>query len=334
MANFSFMMIGQDDQSLTSAQLLSGSATMTVSSAAQMVTVTDNAGDVRLDDDSSSSPQVLDLNQQFLTTAYDGITGSRLIQSFGKYTAVNTTSGVTGTAYLIRFLTTTNPTDPTEPGTQFGQWYIAFSFDTDPGNVITLGARDAVGAVNYSGLYVCFTHGTMLRTPFGEICVENLSVGDLVTTLDHGPQPIRWIGSRSVMAFANATPVVIKAGALGNSRDLSVSQQHRMLITDWRAELMFGEPQVLVPAKSLVNHDTIFLQKGGEVEYFHILFDQHELVWAEGILSESFHPGTIGLASLELETQDEVRALFPELAQASRPLARPALKNAEAALLA
>ena len=51
-------------------------------------------------------------------------------------------------------------TDPPEPGTLLGQWYIAFNFDTDPGNVIAFGTRDAVGVVNYSGLYVCLVPQT------------------------------------------------------------------------------------------------------------------------------------------------------------------------------
>jgi hypothetical protein len=329
-----FQMIGQDDQTLTSAQLLAGNTSMTILRKAQIVTVQDNPNsDVRLDDDVNSGAQVLDLNQQFTLYDYDGITAGHLIQAYGKYTAVNTTTGQTGTAILIRFVNVINPTDPTDSSAQLGQWYLAFTFDVDPGNVITLGPRDQVGGTNYVDIYICFAAGTLIATPSGPIAVEDLTTDDLVTTLDHGPQPIRWTGRRRVAATGNAAPVVFRAGAIGNDRDLMVSPQHRMLLTDWRAELMFGEPQVLVPAKALVNHDTIFVQEGGQVEYVHLLFDEHEIIFAEGVPSESFHPGATGLSTLDDPARDEVLALFPELRGIARPMARSSLSVKEATFM-
>ncbi len=160
----------------------------------------------------------------------------------------------------------------------------------------------------------CFTRGTSLRTPKGEVPIECLRIGDLVTTADHGDQPVRWIGSRKVAAIGKLAPVLIAANTLGNTRRLLVSQQHRMLLSNWRSQLLFGEEEVLVAAKHLVNGHNIRVIQGSEVEYFHVLFDHHEIVFAEGAPSESFYPVGEGFQCLDAEAQDEISNLFPGLA--------------------
>ena len=183
----------------------------------------------------------------------------------------------------------------------------------------------------------CFTRGTRIATPQGERAIETLRAGDKVWTLDHGSQVIRWAGSRRVAAIGALAPILIPAGCLGNSRDLRVSPQHRMLIGGWQAELLFSSHEVLVAACHLVDGRRIRPVAGGEVEYFHILFDRHEIVLAEGAPSESLHPGEQALGALDAVARGEVLALFPELAGATagpgRPTARRVLKAHEAAIL-
>lgn len=162
---------------------------------------------------------------------------------------------------------------------------------------------------------VCFAAGTMIETADGERAIETLRSGDLVRTADHDYQPIRWIGSSRVAANGSGAPILIKAGALGNARDLRVSPHHRMLLGGWQTEMLFGDPEVLVAAKHLVNDQTILRLEGGTVEYFHMLFDTHEIVFAEGAPSESFHPGQIGWRGLSDAARAEILALFPELQQ-------------------
>ena len=211
--------------------------------------------------------------------------------------------------------------------------------DPDNGTVeIFDAAGSLVGTISFTEIenIVCFTRGTMIETPAGEVAIQDLREGDLVLTRDHGPQPVRWIGSRVTPAAGKLAPVVIAEGALGNDRELRVSQLHRMLITDWRAELMFGEPEVLAAAKHLVNGDTIYVAEGGEVGYFHMLFDSHELVTANGAVSESFHPGEQGMSWLEEEVREEIFTIFPELRENAGtygPAARTSLRAYEARAL-
>ena len=144
----------------------------------------------------------------------------------------------------------------------------------------------------------CFVKGTLIATPTGPLPIEALKPGDLVETLDHGPLPLRWIGARTVDGQGDFAPVLIRAGALGNRRDLRVSPQHRMQIDDWRAALWFGAPRVLVAAQHLINGTTIRRAPTCRVTYLHMLFDHHAIVLAEGIPAESLHLGQTALASL------------------------------------
>ncbi|MBI1220905.1 MAG: type I secretion protein [Rhodobacteraceae bacterium] len=158
----------------------------------------------------------------------------------------------------------------------------------------------------------CFTPGTLIATPQGDRAVETLQPGDLVLTQDHGPQMLRWIGQRQVIGRGDFAPVRIAAGALGNRRDLLVSPQHRMLVGGWRAQLFFGADEVLVAARHLVNDTTIRVQPRPQVTYIHLLFDRHEVIFAEGAATESFYPGETILAG-DAALRSEIVSLFPEL---------------------
>lgn len=181
----------------------------------------------------------------------------------------------------------------------------------------------------------CFAAGTMIATAMGPQPVETLRVGDLVDTMDHGLQPVRWIGSRQVLGVGNFAPVRFEPGAIGNARPLTVSPQHRMLLTGWRAELHFGQDEVLVAAKHLVNGTTIRVVPNRDTTYLHLLFDCHEILWAEGVATESLHPGS-GLLEADPELRDEITALFPELAGRTVPwpTARPVLRGHEVPVIA
>ncbi|WP_425093952.1 Hint domain-containing protein [Tropicimonas sp. S265A] len=180
---------------------------------------------------------------------------------------------------------------------------------------------------------ICFVAGTLIETPTGLRPVEDLRPGQGVCTRDSGPQPVRWVGRRRVRADAAFAPIVIAQGQFGADRDTAVSPQHRVLVTGWQAEMLFGSAEVLVPAAALVNGDTVYRRPGGWVTYCHVLFDTHQIIRADGTWSESFHPGPCGLDTLAPEIRAELLALFPE-AEVPSALARPALRLTEGAVLA
>ncbi|SEN58081.1 Hint domain-containing protein [Paracoccus alcaliphilus] len=191
----------------------------------------------------------------------------------------------------------------------------------------------------------CFTRGTMIATPHGEVAIEDLREGDLVLTKDHGPQPVRWIGSTNVNAMQMALnekirPIRIKAGALGDNSpasDLVVSPQHRVLVRSKIAQRMFGTSEILVAARQLLQLDGIDIAGDlAGVEYFHMLFDRHEVVVSNGAETESLFTGPQALKALGRAAQEEIFTIFPELRDAGAVIeaARPMVSGRKGRKLA
>lgn len=197
-------------------------------------------------------------------------------------------------------------------------------------------------------LVICFTPGVMILTPGGVVPVETLRVGDAVVTCDHGVQAIRWVGSTHVprsqlLQKPQLYPILIRQDALGPgrpNRDMRVSRQHRILIDDWRAALWFGEPDgILVPAVALINGDTIVEDTAPDgVTYIHLAFDTHEVIFADGIEAESFHPSRRMIAGMSPSQRAELLEIFPDLqsdgSDHAFDAARPNAKTSEARVLA
>lgn len=212
--------------------------------------------------------------------------------------------------------------------------------DNDETTVFTYTVSDSEGNsdVGYVNLTTtpCFVAGTLIETVLGPVPVEALEVGMKVKTRDHGAQKIRWIGRSSRQALGKDAPVRIAAGALGLHEEIEVSPAHRVLLRSAWAEMMFGQEEVLVPAHQLVNDHSIRRRSDGTpVTYFHILFDQHEIVWGNGLESESYHPGADSLAGLDDATRAEFFDLMGDSWRDYAAMERPTLRSYETrALLA
>lgn len=224
-------------------------------------------------------------------------------------------------------------------------------------NVETNHIDEIVGIVAFEdGLIPCFTAGTRIQTPSGPANVEYLKVGDWVETVDNGAQQIRWIGRRQLQKSElseqpKLKPVRILAHALGRQlpeRDLLVSRQHRMFVSSKIAERMFGQPEVLIAAIKLTALPRIYVEEmANTVEYIHLLFDEHQLIYAEGAQTESLYLGEEAEKALNPEALDEVMEIFPHLkhrtelhmarhtpsTQQQKSLMRRHLKNAKALLM-
>jgi Hint domain len=160
----------------------------------------------------------------------------------------------------------------------------------------------------------CFAAGTMIATPAGERAVETLAAGDLVLTAAGAAKPVRWLGrttqTRLFADPARALPVRIAAGALGENlpvRDLLVSPGHAMLIEG-----------VLVHAGALVNGSSITVERHGPESFtlYHVETDAHDLLVADGAVTESF---LAGVEDLRFENWAERPAGLPVPAEMSYP---------------
>ncbi|MBO9478835.1 Hint domain-containing protein [Shimia sp. R11_0] len=192
---------------------------------------------------------------------------------------------------------------------------------------------------------ICFTPGTRIATPEGPKLIEALREGDRVQTRDSGAQEIQWIGSRRMtgarlFAMPKLRPIRIKPGALGIERpdqELLVSPEHRMLLRGATAEALFNAPEVLVAARDLVNGSTVAVDAAlREVTYVHLLLPGHEVIWANGVETESFHPASADLDNLAADDRARLMQHLPELARDPHsygPMARRNLTASEAAIL-
>ena len=209
-----------------------------------------------------------------------------------------------------------SPSEPLQPGVQ----YVKVSGTNN-------------GRSDYEDFIPCFTAGTMIRTKGGLCRVEDLESGDLVWTREGGFVPVGIVAQVTVSGTGKRAPIRFEAGALGNTRTLMVSPQHRMLVTDTRAELWFGEDEVLVPAIHLVGLKGVAQVQMEEVTYVHLVFETHQIVDAEGALTESFFPGVQAMRAIDRATYEEVNALFPELGERAPAPAAPILSGHEARVL-
>ncbi|WP_306045106.1 Hint domain-containing protein [Nioella sp. MMSF_3534] len=169
---------------------------------------------------------------------------------------------------------------------------------------------------------ICLTRGTLVLTDTGWTAIEEIAVGRGIATAEGEIEKVRWIG-RNLLGLdelkraPKLRPVRITAGALGQGlpwRDLLVSPQHRMLVRSAIARRMFGCAEVLIPAIKLTSLPGIYIDTKIEwVEYFHILLNQHEIIFAEGAQSESLYTGPQALIALSSDAREEILSIFPEL---------------------
>ncbi|MDP4893331.1 MAG: Hint domain-containing protein [Cypionkella sp.] len=214
-------------------------------------------------------------------------------------------------------------------------WVVRTSIDRSQS---AAGARAAGGVI-------CFTPETRIATPEGARQIRDLKAGDQILTRDNGPQQVLWTGFRRMSgarlyAMPHLRPIRFKRSAMGLYRpeeDLLVSPQHRMLVRGAAAQALFNTPEVLVAAEDLINDVTITVDHQlTEVTYVHILLEQHNIVWANGLETESFHPSNTSMDTVDPLHLRSLKAILPQVEanpHAYGDYARRNLSGSEAAIL-
>ena len=212
-------------------------------------------------------------------------------------------------------------------------WVMACNLPASP--VQQLGAQDVI----------CFASDATIATPDGPRPIATLRAGDLVTTRDNGPRPVLWIGQSTLSGLAlrrypHLRPIRLRRNAVLSGipdADLRVSPAHRVLVQGPRARALFGCDEVLAQARDLVDYDAIApdLALHG-VTYVHLLFEAHQVIFANGLASESFHPALTPARTLRQhrQTLSRLAPQWLDRPEAYGPAARRCLSAGEAALLA
>ncbi len=177
------------------------------------------------------------------------------------------------------------------------------------------------GAEEGGGM-ICFTPGTLIATPDGPRPVEAIRPGDRVSTRDDGAAEVLWTGARRMSgarlyAMPGLRPVRIRAGALGEGRpegDLVVSPDHRILIAGARARMLFNTDEVLVAARDLIDDRRVVTETAKrEVSYVHLLTERHQIIRANGLETESFHPANADLGLIDAQARAALVRIVPGL---------------------
>jgi len=194
----------------------------------------------------------------------------------------------------------------------------------DPASAMAAGQATGAGAdpAFIPAGVICFTSGTRIATPDGPRTIEMIRPGDRISTKDDGAQEVLWTGARRMSgarlyALPHLRPVRIRAGAMGEARpesDLIVSPQHRMLVTGAQAQALFNHDEVLVAAADLIDDRTVLTETAlREVTYVHLMTARHQIVWANGLETESFHPANTDLDLIAPADRAALLAAVPGL---------------------
>jgi Hint domain len=185
----------------------------------------------------------------------------------------------------------------------------------------------------------CFTPGTLIATERGQRPVETLRQGDKVVTRDDGLRRIYWAGRRTLSRGeldreGSLRPIMVRAGAFGEgcpARDMIVSPNHRFLVGRNFSPYDLEVDETLIAARHLVDCARILPVKVLGVSYVHILCDRHQVILADGVWTETFHPDDAAMRGLGNAQRLELLALFPEIetmgAAHRFPAARPILER-------
>lgn len=202
-------------------------------------------------------------------------------------------------------------------------------------------------STNYSELstegVVCFTTGTLIATPHGDRLVETLRAGDLLATLDRGPKPILWIGERRVSYCEmrqqkGLRPIMVRANSLGPgcpNTDTQFSRQHRILLTArMGAHPKLDNAGVLAPVHTLTAVAGIEEQcPTAGVNYFHILTEDHNVLWSNGIATETLLLTAYSSGLIDLQP-DPIVGTPPDICRCDMRPVRPILQNKVASRVA
>ena len=162
----------------------------------------------------------------------------------------------------------------------------------------------------------CFAAGVRVAMDDGSLCpVEALATGMQVRTRDHGPQTLRWIGQVTQRAYGVFAPVTFAPGVLGNAGPLTLGPLQRIFLYQRGEDRLGTRPEILVQAHSLVDGATVLQREGGFVTYFSLVFDDHQIIYAEGVPVESMLVSRASVERLPEALAQDLAERFPHLNQ-------------------
>ncbi len=192
----------------------------------------------------------------------------------------------------------------------------------------------------FESAFSAFARGTLIQTPDGEVAVEDLQPGDLISTKSGSPAKLMWIGTGQFVpadAGYQTSLVRIMADAFGMGRPemfVTLGPSARVLQTPPDMRSQIGPARVLSPAADFVDGvNVIEISPPTSVQLFHLVLERHAVIWAGGLDCETFHPGGQAIRDVSYSLRDLFLSMFPHIAHVSDfgPLAHPRAPDRDAA---
>lgn len=171
--------------------------------------------------------------------------------------------------------------------------------------------------------FAAFTRATLLQTERGLVAVGDLWPGDRVRTLRKGFQPLLWKGTTTLAPQAQGQEAVmtrltrIAADALGIARpmpDLVLGPHARLVHRAAAVARLTGEDCALFPARDFIDGLSVLdISPAAPVDMFHLGFAGHEILVANGVEVDSFHPGLLHNLRMRPGMMDLFLSCFPHV---------------------
>lgn len=140
------------------------------------------------------------------------------------------------------------------------------------------------GAVTLAPMRIAtagFAPGTRIETADGALPVEHLFAGDRVAVMGGGFATLRSVSRLRVLG---AEMVVLPPGTLaGLSGSLSLHTDHPVLLDDWRAQVVFGQPAILSRAAALADRPGARIERRPVQVLIRLEFDRPQTICANGL---------------------------------------------------
>ncbi|WP_165354682.1 Hint domain-containing protein [Tropicimonas sp. IMCC6043] len=185
-------------------------------------------------------------------------------------------------------------------------------------------SRSAPATPVFEEAFSALTRGTLIATEDGPIAVEDLHPGAMLRTVANGPQPLLWIGStqidvdterRSGPAPLRLTRFAAESFGVGRpAPDLLLGPRARILYRSPRCQEMLGTSQAFAPAHGFIDGDSaVEITPFAPVRLYHLALHGQQVILANGIEVESYHPGPQVESLADRATCEALRELFPHV---------------------
>lgn len=191
------------------------------------------------------------------------------------------------------------------------------------GDVDTL-TRVAPATPLFEDAFAALARGTLVATADGPIAVEDLLPGTMVETLSSGPQPLLWVGAMTVFPdrgdgsgseAGGLTRLAADAFGIGRpAPDLVLGPRARVLYRSPGCRALIGASEAFAPARGFVDGDqAIQLTPVSPVRVYHLGFYGQQVIRANGMDVESYHPGPDPEAMMMPDMLEMFLGLFPHV---------------------